>query len=432
MRGPPWWAHVVGEISDYQRQNPKNLPGAVVAAETIGDGPLMASAGEGWSTDTICNIGSMTKTFTATAVLLALEDYGMLDIEMPVYRLPGMEVYAHDSAKSRIRVRHLLQHTSGMPVLLRYSEAPEAVCNDPHGPPPSCSDSKDLVGPTIPWLGSPGYTNECMLAGGRCQPARLLTLDEVSSYIMRTYPLVHEPGEQYSYSSANYVVAGRIVEQLTGKSVNVYLKEKLFDPVGMRDSFFIAQTTGDPILDARMDEGVGPEQRARIAEVSLITQDGQWPAEVAPGPGGGWDRLRRGWRFVYPDGGMYSTAGDLLAFLRMVRDGGVSRARCVLSPAIVALLVSDQGFGHTMGFAYRRTTTPYGQGPGTLDHLGNIMTYFWYDPRPDGSVLGVFLSQRLANALVNNNMADGMRVIFRVFVPLVSRGVGEQRAALAV
>jgi hypothetical protein len=93
----------------------------------------------------------------------------------------------------------------------------------------------------------------------------------------------------------------------------------------------------------------------------------------------------------------------------------------------VRLLVEDQGYGHTMGFGYRGQTTPYGQGPGTIDHLGNIMTYFWYDPRPDNPLMGVFLSQRLANAVVNNNMAEGLRVIFRIFVPLAAGGAYESK-----
>jgi CubicO group peptidase (beta-lactamase class C family) len=249
-----------------------------------------------------------------------------------------------------------------------------------------------------------------------------VSLDVVSEHLMRTYPLVHEPGAQYTYSSVNYVIAGRLVEKLTGVSPNIYLKQRLFGPLGMRDSFFVAAQTGDPAID----EGVSDEQRARIADVSLITRDGRWPTEVAPGPNGCWDRLRRGWRYVYPDGGMYSTAADLLAYLRMIRDSGMHGPRRVASREVMQLLVTDHGFGHTMAFGYRRTTTPYGQGPGTLEHLGNIMTYFWYDPRPGDPILGVFLSQRLANALVDNNMADGMRVIFRVFVPLVCRA-GHQR-----
>jgi hypothetical protein len=44
------------------------------------------------------------------------------------------------------------------------------------------------------------------------------------------------------------------------------------------------------------------------------------------------------------------------------------------------------------------------------------MTHFWYDPRPDNPLMGVFLSQRLPNIAVNMNMTVGMKVIFRVFV----------------
>ncbi|WP_414938295.1 serine hydrolase domain-containing protein [Amycolatopsis sp. cmx-11-51] len=406
MSTPRWWSGVVDGMTDFQREHPQNLPGAVFAAETRADGPLVAAVGEGWSAGSICNIGSMTKTFTATAVLLALAETDRLDVESPVAEFPGMEIYREDPVKRRIRVRHLLQHTTGMPVFLATEEEPPVL------------PGAELVGPTVPWIGSPGYTNEPILVDGRYVPSRLLTLDQVSEHIMRTYPLRHEPGADYTYSSANYVVAGRLVERLTGKSPNVFLAEKLFRPLGMRDSFFVAQPTGD----ARVDEDVTAEQRARIAGVSLITRDGQWPPEVAPGPDGGWDILRRNWRFVYPDGGMYTTAADLLAFLRAVRDDGVHEGEQVLPPAVVKLMVTDHGFGHTMAFGYRRSTTPYGQGPGTLDHLGNIMTYFWCDPRDGDPLHGVFLSQRLANAIVNNNMVDGMRAIFRGFVPLVSKG----------
>ncbi len=432
-RRPTWWDDVVTQMTNFQRENPRNLAGAVVAAETRRDGPLIAALGAGWAADTICSIGSMTKTFTATAVLLCLEEHGMLDVDLPVAEFPGMEIYAADPVKRRIKVRHLLQYTSGMPVFLDYTEAPVSPCYDPHRPPPAISTDPATLGPTVRWIGSPGGMNELIFAAGRCRPARTATLDEVSEHVMRTYPIVEEPGTKVMYCSANYIVLGRLVERLTGQSPNVYLKERLFEPLGMRDSFFIAQPSGDAELDRRMDEGVTAEQRARIADISLITRDGNWPAEIAPGPDGGWDRLRRGWRYVYPDGGMYTTAADLLAYLRMVRDGGMRGADRVISPAVMKLMVSDGGMSHTMAFGYRGTASPYGQGVGTLDHLGHLMTYFWYDPRPDDPLMGVFLSQRLANAIVNNNMVEGLRAIFREFVPLVSKSapVSSERLAYA-
>jgi CubicO group peptidase (beta-lactamase class C family) len=365
----------------------------------------------------------MSKSFTATAVLLALEEHGRLDVEQKVCELPGMELYKEDEAKSQIKVRHLLQHTSGLPSVQFYSNSPKAPCNDPEGEPRSCADREINLGPTVPWIGSPGFTNEYIYADGRCRPARTQSLDKVSRYVMQSYAVSSSslPGTQYSYSTSNYIVAARIVENLTGKSLNIYLKERLFVPLGMKDSFFIAQKTGDPLVDERMDEGVDDQQHSRIAEVAIITPDGKLPPEMAPGPDNDWDKYRRGWRYVYPDSGMYSTVGDLMTYLRMLRDGGVSQSRSILSRQIISLIVNDQGFGHTMAFGYHAQTSPYGQGAGTLEHLGNMMTYFWYDPRANDPLLGIFLSQRVTNLIVNNNMTDGMRVIFRVFVPMVGQ-----------
>jgi CubicO group peptidase (beta-lactamase class C family) len=417
MGHPAWWAAVADRMAAFQRQNPANLPGAVLAVETRDDGPLITAVGEGWSTGTICTLASMSKTFTATAVLLALEEHAELDVDLPVAEFPGMDLYAGDPVRKRITVRHLLQHTSGMPLFLPY-DVPVGPFRPPREAPEVWPEGLDTLGPTVRWMGSPGDTNEMVTgADGTPRPARTATLDEVSASVMNAYPLVHEPGAEYTYSSANHVVAGRLVERLTGQAPNVYVRRRLFEPLGMRDSFFVAQPPGDPGLDAYVDEGVSEAQRARVAELSLITHDGRWPPEIASGPGGGWDPLRRGWRYVYPDGGMYSTATDLLRYLRALRDDGDG----VLSPAVTRLLTADQGWGSTMALGFRTTTTPYGQGPGTLDHLGNLMTYFWYDPRPRDPVLGVFLSQRLANAVVKNNMADGMRAIFGEFVPAVYR-----------
>jgi CubicO group peptidase (beta-lactamase class C family) len=317
-----------------------------------------------------------------------------------------------------------LQHTSGLPHTRRYTEWDATPCNDPRGGPPGCGGTLDL-GPTSGWLGAPSLTNECVYADGRCQPARTVDLDAVSLHIMRTYPVTADPppGTEYAYSTVNYVLVARMVEHLTGQPVHRYIREKLFVPLDMRDSFFVAGPTGDPDVDARLDEGVTGRQRDRVADFTLITQDGGFPPEIASGPGGSRNPLRTGWRYVSPDNGMYSTVDDLLNFLGMLRDGGVFRARRVLSPSIVGLLVDDQGHGHTMGFGYRDRLTPYGQRAGTVEHLGMKMTYFWLDRGPGDPVSGVFLSQRMPNFIANTNLGEGLRPIFRVFLPAVAAGV---------
>jgi len=376
----------------------------------------------------------MTKTIIAATLLTVLEERDLLDVDRPVHTLPGMDLFAADPVKRQIVVRHLLQHTSGLPHFQHYTEWPATACNDPAGGPPACADPDLDLGPTSAWIGAPGLTNECVSTGRACRPARTVDLDTVSAHIMRTYPVATSspPGSAYTYSTVNYIVAARIVECLVGRSVNLVVKEKLLDPLQMRDSFFVAVDSGDPVLDARLGEGTTDDQRARIADLTLITRHGGLPPEMAPGPDGGWDKLRRKWRFVNPDGGMYSTVGDLLNFLGMLREGGVFQGRRILSRSIVGLMTQDQGHGHTLGFGFRRQPTPYGQGPGTLEYLGYKMTYFWMDPAAHDPLLGVFLSQRLPNITVNTNLNDGMHVIFRVFVPAVKTGAfGWQTAASA-
>jgi len=422
MTYPQWWGRVIEEVEKDQVKHADSLPGAAYGVDTVNDGRLVGSVGRGWRDDTICEIGSMTKPFVAAAVLLALEERGLLDVEKPVHELPGMQLYAEDPIKRQIRLRHLLQHTSGLPHTRRYTDWVRTPCNDPAGRPTGCTGGFTDLGPTSEWIGAPALTNECVYADGRCQPARAVDLDRVSLHIMRTYPVTADtpPGSEYAYSTVNYILVARIIEQLTGKSVNRYIKEKLFTPLEMTDSFFIAGSIGDPAVDARLDEGVTDEQRSRIADFILITRDGRFPPEIAPGPGGSLNKTRAGWRFVNADAGMYSRVGDLLNFLVMLRDGGTFRSRRVLSPRIVSLLVDDQGHGHTMGFGYRGHFTPYGQRAGTLEHLGLKMTYFWYEPAPDSPLVGVFLSQRMPNFIANTNLSEGLRPIFRVFVPLVT------------
>src|SRR5215216_1917942 len=104
MYHPAWWNHVVDQVKAFHLANTANLPGAVLAVETQQDGRLISNLGKGWANDTICEIGSMTKPFISAAVLLALEERGMLDIEVPVWKLPGMDLYCVDPTKRQVRL----------------------------------------------------------------------------------------------------------------------------------------------------------------------------------------------------------------------------------------------------------------------------------------------------------------------------------------
>jgi hypothetical protein len=103
-----------------------------------------------------------------------------------------------------------------------------------------------------------------------------------------------------------------------------------------------------------------------------------------------------------------------------LRDAGESEGRRVLSEEIVRLLIEDQGFGHTMGFAYKDTARQYGDGSKTLMHLGSFNTFFWYETRRGTPLLGVFLAQRMTYA---SKRIDGREIIFKVLTPAVETAV---------
>ncbi|MFF0479054.1 serine hydrolase domain-containing protein [Streptomyces sp. NPDC004284] len=167
-------------------------------------------------------IGSVSKTFS-TVVLLQLVEEGRLELDAPVDRyLPGL------LPDDRITVRHLLTHRSG---LADYTNAMfadtvpgfEAVRNRVFG-------YRELVG---------------------------LSLDE---------PRTGRPGAAYKYSNTNFVVVGMLIEKLTGGPVSKAYEQRVFEPLGLRDTSYVHPDTrieglhvrgylhpdadGDPLVDS--------------------------------------------------------------------------------------------------------------------------------------------------------------------------------------
>jgi CubicO group peptidase (beta-lactamase class C family) len=132
-------------------------------------------------------IGSLTKQFTAAAILLLQQD-GKLSVSDPVSRnLPDAP-----AAWKNIALAQLLGHTSGIPDLTHDPDFPA-------------------------WTQTPRTWPEVL--------ARF-----------RDRPLDFAPGARFEYSSSNYELLGRVIETVSGKSYGDFLRERIFDPLGMRDS----------------------------------------------------------------------------------------------------------------------------------------------------------------------------------------------------
>jgi CubicO group peptidase (beta-lactamase class C family) len=180
-------------------------------------------------------LGSLTKQFTAALVLLLQED-GKLKIDDPVSK------YLPDAPKTweKITLANLLGHTSGIPSFTGFKEFGA-------------------------WSMSP-HTTEEELA------------------LFRDKPLDFEPGSKFAYSNSNYEVLGAVIEKVSGRKYADLLRERIFDPLGMKDS---GLDTDELILPKRA-QGYMPGKSGLVLARSE-SMAVPWAA-----------------------GGIYSTTGDLL------------------------------------------------------------------------------------------------------------------------
>ena len=183
------------------------VPGAVTVVATR-DSVLRMDA-QGWAdpehksfmrVDSIFWIASMSKPITATAVLMLMEE-GKLSLDDPIAKyvpeLAGLKTA--DGKTRRITLRHLLTHTSGM------GEA----------------------------------TDE------EAKAARTLS-DLVPAFASK--PLAFEPGSKWKYCQSGILTLGRIVEIVSGVPFEVFLRKRIFDPLGMKDTTFYLSEAQMPRL----------------------------------------------------------------------------------------------------------------------------------------------------------------------------------------
>lgn len=145
------------------------------------------------STD-LFRIGSITKTFVATLILLLREE-GRLSLDAP------LSTWVSPFPNNRsITIRHLLSHTSGVP---EYSTTPAFIAG-----------------------GAKAWTPEELIA------------------LVETTPAQFAPGAAFSYTNTNYVLLGIIIERLTGTSISEQLRARILAPLHLQDTYFAGQETG--------------------------------------------------------------------------------------------------------------------------------------------------------------------------------------------
>ncbi|MEO8158393.1 MAG: serine hydrolase domain-containing protein [Betaproteobacteria bacterium] len=348
-----------------------DVPGVVAMATAGGStiyegafGTRRFGAAKPMSLDTVGWIASMTKPLSCAAAMQLVEQ-GRLQLDEPALRwAPGLadaRVLEGFDAKGEallrppkrpITLRHLLTHTSGYGYgmwnasLARYMEL----------------------------TGIPGTAS--------CENAAL------------RLPLLFDPGERWNYG-INIEWVGKVIEGASGRTLGEYLKQNLFDPLGM-------QSTGFRIT---------PSMRKRISRLHERDAQGVLTAgdyEVPQKP-----------EFELGGGGLYSTAPDYLAFIRMILNRGIANGNRVLKPETVESMSRNQigelrvapmvttnpsrsndveffpGVAKSwgLGFMINDERAPTGRGAGGLAWAGLSNCYFWIDPT--AGIGGVYLTQIL-------------------------------------
>jgi CubicO group peptidase (beta-lactamase class C family) len=207
--------------------------------------------------------------------------------------------------------------------------------------------------------------------------------------------LIFEPGSKWKYCQTGIDTLGRTIEVESGKAYEDFLAERIFKPLGMKDSAFY----------------VAPENRDRLAELYNV-KDGKLVAsgsQFNPVTGDGVNKKK----YLSPAGGLYSTAEDLAKVYRMFLNHGKYDGGQLISEAAYDAMTKKQsgdlqtGFtpGMCWGLGVSLVREPQGMtamlSPGTFGHGGAFGTQGWIDPQK-----GVFLILLIQREGLKKNADD--------------------------
>jgi len=323
----------------------RKLPGAVFRLEHAGavyerayGRPVYDAAAAPDTPATVFDAASLTKVLATAPSVLQLAEQGRIGLDD---RLAAYFPECAGNGKDSITLRQLLTHSSGLPAGLPATPA---------------------------WH-------------GRATAHALACAQTVT----------HAPGTLFRYSDINYILLGQVVEKVTGVPLDSYAQAHIFAPLGMRDTGYLPlRRTG---LDA-----------VTIAPTQLGRADGGAHRDLAPGEllrGVVHDPTARRMDGVAGSAGVFTTAGDVARFARMLLAGGVLDGVRILDPGSVRLMTTVQsppglaprGLGMDIDSPYavrpRGTVFPVG----SYGHTGFTGCVLWIDPQ--ARAFYVFLSNRV-------------------------------------
>ena len=321
--------------------------------------------------DAICRIASQTKAITSVAVMILYEE-GKILLSDPVSKYipefknpkvldkfnPADTTYTTVPAKREITIRDLLTHTSGIGYAQIGSKESNAIYY-----------KAGVVG---------GIGVNKIVLGDKMK-------------ILGGLPLLHQPGEKWTYG-LNTDLLGYLVEVVSGMTLDEFFRKKIFEPLGMKDTYFY----------------LPKEKRNRLATLysedstKHIIKDGE-TYEL------------NGTMYVnYPNmdgtyysggGGLSSTAYDYSIFMQMLLNGGEYNGKRILSRSSIRMMTSNQigdidfgddKFGLGFGIVTERGAAKTPVSPGTFSWGGMFSSSYWIDPKEN--IIAQFFLQQFPNS----------------------------------
>jgi CubicO group peptidase (beta-lactamase class C family) len=327
--------------------------------------------------DTLFRMASSTKPVTGVAVMMMIEE-GKVRLSDPVSKFipefKGLKVavqkepespIAFIAAEREITIRDLMTHTSGL---------------------------------ASGGLGNRGFSLEALWPGESDTLASLMPK-------LAKVPLDFQPGTRWRYSGlAGIDTLGRVVEVASGQTFEDFLRRRIFEPLGMTNTFF----------------HVPDDRKERLATVYRGTENGLEKNSFT---------LRFPGTYYSGAGGLTSCASDYYRFAQMLASGGELGGRRLLSPRAVELMSSNHvgemmagqlgrppgmGFGLTVEVLVDPVRAGSFRSRGSFGWDGAFGTHFWVDPEEE--LVGVFLVQAQAGPVVAGIQRDFETAIMQAVV----------------
>lgn len=306
--------------------------------------------------ENIFRIASQTKAITSVAIMILFEE-GKLLLDDPVSKYipafkkqqvldkfnPTDTTYTTMPAKKEITIRELLTHTSGLGYAQIGSKEANAI-----------------------------YAKHDLTAGLGVQEDKLL--DAMNR--LAKLPLMHQPGEKWTYG-LNTDLLGCLAEVISGMSLDEFFKKRIFEPLGMKDTYFLVpKEKATRLVNLYREDSTGKLVKATGNMLNGKTITPNYPLEASTYYSGG--------------AGLSSTIYDYAVFLQMLLNNGVYNGKRIISRNAVRMMTmnqigdlsrGDDKFGLGFQVVTERGSARIPAQAGTFSWGGAFATSYWVDPK---------------------------------------------------